>query len=207
MNSLAFGLMAVLSSVTLQQDRVAQLDRVTEGLNDPNPAVRIATLEEAVNSGDRALRQHALSQALASDDRNLRSSAVFAAFQTSSEVIIDFELQAMSRAAEDEVQDFFLTTGGTLDVRLAEFEPTSGNFLSYSSLSHNRNDEITVHQGNISGDRASLVVDVSEALNGGTSTCRITARGRAGDAQLFGSMGCDFRGAPAQYSITIDLLG
>lgn len=152
------------SAAFAQSDRVEQINRVTEGLNSPNPAVRIATLEDAARSGDRTLRQFALQQALGSSDLTLRSTALFIHMEQNPTILV--ELVSINLPENDHgidrAAEFARDLAGAIDLQIRNFDPASGAFLVFSTFSrvHSR-EGVTVHQGNLNGDRISYQVDLN----------------------------------------------
>ncbi|MCH8488942.1 MAG: hypothetical protein LAT81_03290, partial [Oceanicaulis sp.] len=169
----AIAILMAAGTVQAQSDRIEQINRVTEGLNSPNPAIRIVTLEEAMRSGDRTLRQFALQQALGSSDLTLRSTALSLHLEQDPTMLVEIVSVAMpeNSRAYDRAVDWAQGVAGAVDISIRGFDPQTGGFETFSS--HSRVDPregIATQTGNLSGDRLSFQVDVARSF-GGSGEC------------------------------------
>lgn len=105
-------------------ERYAELQAVGDAINDPDPLMRLALLEEIIAKGDATEVQLAIRTAFTIDDPNVRSLALrahFASFQT---VVITAEWPAEIAAA--------LEAGG--DALVAYKQSNSNHFELMSNL-------------------------------------------------------------------------
>lgn len=204
----AFAVIALTSpAASAQSSRVDTLNRVSEGLNSPNPALRVATLEEAMAGDDRTLKQFALQQAFASNDMILRSVATQELFRQNPTVIIELlALQPNGNSRNDERGSEFLNaSGGTIDLIVSNFDPNSGDFTGTSSYSYVfANGEIRSYIGNVSGDRFSFKVDINEVYSG--SECYGVLRSSDEGGVFEGNVNCVLSSVEPLFSARAQLL-
>ena len=204
----AFGL-AAFSAGAQDSDRAAQMRRVVEGLNSADPVTRIITFEDAMATKDKNIQRIALQTAFASSDLALRSAAMEGVMANKSALLIKIKTYA-----EENRRHVLKATEGQLNLRIAEFDAASGNFLTYSNVSYrervpnsSRNARRPiVHAGNFSGDRISFEVNIGGGGGGSNSeTCVGAASLGESGSVLTGTMSCS-GGGRGRYGIEIDLL-
>jgi hypothetical protein len=186
--------------------RQAQIDRVRDGLNSPDPTKRLVTLEQAIAMKDRTLRRVALSTAFASADSDLRSAALGAAVASSATFVVDIVGAESSNSSHQITSKL----GSSFEVQILGFDAGRNAFQTSSSYS------IGKSSGAVSGDRLSFDISVarlfyhsqfSEIVN----QCRGVARLQGGSALLKGSLSCTmqldgYQQVSENYAITIDML-
>jgi hypothetical protein len=191
--SLAIGLTASA------EDLATELQRVMDGLSDPNPVVRIVTLDQAMASSRPIVRQKALELSLKSSDFDLRLVALESVFKTKKTFNIQLSPNGKSR---DLIME---NTKGFLNLQISGFDPKSGDFMAYSTESTVRNVAnervIEVRQGNLSGDRISFDLNY-DPLNLSSEACSAVAQLSGDTGTLVGQFKCDELENP----MTIDLL-
>ena len=162
-------------------ERRAQINRVLDGLNSPDPTTRIIMLEEATASKDGNIRRIALSTALASSDPDLRGAALVAAVRSAPMFVV--ELTATT-GSDSVVRS---GTGGGLEVRISRFDRSANTFRTSSRYAAGAiNETGTASQGAISGDRLSFSINLFQL----DYECSGVARLQGGTASLKGTMGC-----------------
>ncbi len=182
--------------------RQAQIDRIRDGLNSPDPTKRLVTLEQAVATKDRTLRRVALSTAFASADSDLRSAALGVAVASSSTFVVDIV------TADGSNSSHWITTklGSSFEVQMLSFDAGRNTFQTTSSFSRSK------ATGAVSGDRLSFATNIGRLFfDGGVNECRGVARLQGGSALLKGSLSCTaqldgYNVASENYAITIDML-
>ena len=170
--------------------RQAQIDRIRDGLNSPDPTKRVVTLEQALASKDAVLRRIALSAALASSDSDLRSMALAAAVRSAGTFVVD-----VSRGTS------VFKVPPSFEVRIKKFDILTGQFEASSALSWQSNDE---RPGAVDGDRLSFEVDTSRIQ--GYSTCSGVARLETASSILKGSLTCTYSYGSETFVMSIDVL-
>ena len=179
-------------------ERRAQITRVVDGINSPDPATRLVTLERAAASKDRNLRRVALSTAFASSDSDLRAAALTAAIANAQTFVVDI---ADSRDGKNIVAQ---GTARSLEVRITSFDRATNAFRATSRYSRGLST-----RGDVSGDRISFEVMLSEIGLFGWH-CSGVGRLQGGGATLQGSMSCNpgnvYNAAPEMYEIKIEVL-
>jgi hypothetical protein len=180
--------------------RQAQINRVIDGLNSPDPAARLATLEQAVGSKDANLRRVALSTAFASSDVVLRSAALNAAIGSAATFVAE-----MTSPGQGTESGAMRATAGNLEVRIVHFDRATNTFATATRFGHSSaNAAASAAQGALAGDRISF----SAVLGQVEYVCSGVARLSGSGTVMKGTMSCNrFYGGPAEnYSITIDAL-
>jgi hypothetical protein len=194
--------------------RQAQIDRVRDGLNSPDPTKRLVTLEQAVATKDRTLRRVALSTAFASADSDLRSAALGAAVASSATFVVDITNPDPANTSH------WITArlGASFEVRIERFDAGRNAFEASSSSSLVKaNGAVQSLFGAVSGDRLSFDVNIGRVFsaNANSNQCRGVARLQGGSPLLRGSLNCvmQLEGAwtgsnhwSENYAITIDML-
>ena len=161
--------------------RQAQIDRIRDGLNSPDPTKRLVTLEQAVATKDRTLRRVALSTSFASADSDLRSAALGAAAASSSTFVVDIVSPEASNGSH------WITTrlGSSFEVQMQSFDAGRNTFQTTSSYSRSK------ATGAVSGDRLSFEINVERLFyDASVNQCRGVARLQGGSALLKGSLSC-----------------
>jgi len=138
---------------------------------------------------------------MASKDRNLRSAAVYQAIKNSPELLIKFEL--ISTLSEGNAKTFQNASGGSLDVKIADFDDATGKFSVFSSFSARSRDKFETNPAAISGDRFSFTLSVGAIFY--NFYCRGWAKSNEGSVELTGMMACNQN--TGEYKIKIDLIG
>jgi hypothetical protein len=177
--------------------RRAQFNRVIDGLNSPDPATRLATLEQAVGGKDANLRRVALSTAFASSDTVLRSAALSAAIASASTFVAELS------SAQGQGKRVLQATGGNLEVRIVRFDRATNTFMTSSRFTVAANGRAS--QGAVSGDRLSFSVALEQVFFECTGIARLEGSGTA----MKGTMSCTFLNNTSDqedYTITVDAL-
>lgn len=166
-------------------ERRAQINRVIDALNSPDPTTRIITLEEATASKDANLRRIALSTAFASADPDLRGAALTAAVRLAPVFVVD-----IASGPAGEVRQ---GTGASFEVRINKFDRGTNTFRTSSRYSRNPNASYAgtpvnegASQGAVTGDRISFSVDLFQI----NYQCSGVARLQGGTTSLKGTMSC-----------------
>lgn len=181
-------------------DRAVIFERVIDGLNSPDPVVRLTTLEDVFASGDQSVKRLASQTALASSDYSLRSAALEQIFSDRSSFLLRF-----SRTPKSSYEDAWKHTGGNIDLRVLQFDRSSGDFAVVSS--HSMKDPASGRPsaglGNLSGDRISLVVDImGSTFNSSVDKCRAAGTLASSGSVISGDLIC----GTEQYLFEIDVL-
>ena len=193
----------VSTTANAQSERAEQMRRIIDGLNSADPVTRLITLEEALATDDKNLKRIAIQSAMANADATLRSAAIEGVFASKKTYTIDI------KSAQQENRAYVLEkSGGQIDLKIENFEPSSGDFLGYSSFSYREGIPNTnkrrpqAHAGNFSGDRLTFKINIYELVH---SVCSGTLQASEGSSVLAGSMTCD-GGRDGVYKIEIDIL-
>lgn len=124
-------------------ERYAELQAVGEAINDPDPLMRLALLEEIIAKGDATEVQLAIRTAFTIDDPNIRSLALRAHFASFRTVLITAgwpaEIKTLMDAGETNLVernygnhvDFMGKLGGVFSYR-TEYQPSDTEFLVQS---------------------------------------------------------------------------
>lgn len=185
-----------------QSERVQEMQRVVDALNSANPLVRLATLEEVFASGDNNLKRIAMQTAMESSDETLKLAAVEEAIANKNSLQVK-----ITTFDKDKSQNILEATGGEFEVRILDFDKSTGIFKAYSSYSirDNSGNKIT-REGSFSGDRISFTVNMQVAYNNSTAGwCQGAASLKSGTTVLTGTMSCG-GGKLGTYGIEIDIL-
>ncbi|MEA2667040.1 MAG: hypothetical protein QOI11_3984 [Candidatus Eremiobacteraeota bacterium] len=185
--------------------RQAQINRVIDGLNSPDPAARLATLEQAVGGKDANLRRVALSTAFASSDGVLRSAALSAAVGSASSLVVE-----MSPSGQSQEGGALRATAGNLEFRIVRFDRTTNTFATSSRFAvdvFGNSGNAHASQGSVSGDRISFSVALTQVKY----ECSGVARLQGSGTTMKGTMSCTYvlytPPPPSEnYAITIDAL-
>lgn len=125
--------------------RREDLAKVVEQINDPDPLMRIAYLEEVLARGNATEIRLAVKAALGGSDADLKSVALMAYVASLSDLFIDSRIsrELEDRLAKGDANDAALTdirhqlalwqarTGGRLQVRIAKMDTKTGKFNAY----------------------------------------------------------------------------
>ena len=195
-----------------------QLTALTEGLNDPDPIIRLATYEEAVGSDSATLRRVALRTALQSDDADLRSLALRGALK--GRELIAFKLfptaehaAALAAAKDDaalkEVQEWYKANdrllwsyGEVLTVRIASYDYGTGAVDGFCMTGSASPQKAWNASGTVAGDELTLTTRCAVP---GPRECTLVAElDKAGKLQ--GSLRCAGGTGVGQARAELDLL-
>lgn len=193
----------ISTTANAQSERAEQMRRIIDGLNSADPVTRLITLEDAIATKDKNLKRIAIQTAMANADPTLRSAAIEGVFASKKTFTMDI------KSAQQENRAFVLTkSGGQIDMKITNFESSSGDFLGYSSFSDQENIPNTnkrrpkTYVGNFSGDRLTFKIDIRQLH---PTTCIGTLQANEGSSLLTGNMSCD-GGSDGVYKIEIDVL-
>ncbi|MFT3997292.1 MAG: hypothetical protein QM667_07790 [Asticcacaulis sp.] len=197
----AFGAALCLASPAMAasaEERKVEITRALEGINSPDPATRLATLEDVAASKDSNLRRLVLTTAFASSDETLRGVALNVAMRYTRSFVVSFrELNKKSPSA------LFQSTNGQFDVYVQGFDADSGGFLVYNNFSAKEDNRYVAGPGTVAGDRLSANVNMAFA---GSLNCMIVARLNKGTALLTGTMACGNSNQGTEYAVEIQIL-
>jgi hypothetical protein len=90
------------SASNSSEARREELTKIKEALADPDPVMRLATLEAIINSGDALRIQIALRLAFQSDDSELRALAMRGYIASRKEILLDIQLPPAIQRQYDE---------------------------------------------------------------------------------------------------------
>lgn len=181
-------------------DLATELQRLQDGMASPDPIARIVALDEGTNSTRPVVRQKAIELGLTSSDDDLRAMALAASFSVKS----SYNVRVSPNTGDyDPIMN---VTAGNLDVRIVDFNPDSGDFYSFSSLSPHtsdmfRADEQPTYQarpGNLSGTRVQFTV----ATQTQWPECNVVAELSDSSAKMEGTIRC----LQDSNTVSIDLL-
>ncbi len=145
-------------------ERYAELQSVGEAINDPDPLMRLALLEEIIAKGDATEVQLAIRTAFTIDDPNIRSLALRAHFASFRTVVITAEypaeIQAAIEAGGDELKasnqryqnhfEFMDVLGGAFTFQ-TDYDGSSPEFAVYSLNGVTEISDRYAGHGNIKG--------------------------------------------------------
>lgn len=164
-------------------ERYAELQAVGEAINDPDPLMRLALLEEIIAKGDATEVQLAIRTAFTIDDPNIRSLALRAHFASFRTLVITADwpaaIAAAIEAGGDELEasrksrpyhfDFMNYLGQTFTFK-TEYDGSSPEFVVYSLNLLTETSDKYSGSGNIKGSVVTLqsgtkLWDYNEAYN------------------------------------------
>lgn len=205
-----------LVNPALAQSARDRLNAVIEGLNDPDPIVRLVTFEEAVGSGDATVQRIALRTALESTDSDLRALALRGAFANRKHVTFqlsrtDEHEQALDAAGDNEQklekvrkayqsnEGLLQQYSGVLPIQIQSYDYQSGTISGICMTDLSEPDERYAVTGNIAGDEVSLTATCHASSY---SNCTLTAE--LGDSgTLEGAYSCSYYGAKAEAKLDL----
>jgi hypothetical protein len=152
--------------------RREELARVIDKVNDPDPLMRIANLEEIIARGDATEVQLAVKTALASNDAELRGIALRGYAANLRDLYLDTrvpkELEAKLSEADPRDREALQikqalatwqrTTSNRLHVRIDKIDMKSGRFVAYGMNRLDKPNEQMRGEGQIVGGRMRMDV-------------------------------------------------
>ncbi len=147
-------------------ERYAELQAVGEAINDPDPLMRLALLEEIIEKGDATEVQLAIRTAFSIDDPNIRSLGLrthFASFRNLTvtaeypaeiQAVLDGEKEAEIKAVRDAYKaqfDFMESLGQVFKFSVEYSDPSDLEFAVYSLNRNPQKVESPTGAGNIRG--------------------------------------------------------
>jgi len=154
--------------------RREELSKVLDRINDPDPLMRIAVLEEVLARGNATEMQLAIKSALSGSDPDLKSLAMRgyaanlrdlyldSAVAKEVQVVLE-EADAKDRdaaAARRAISEWRQATGDRLHVRLEKVDAKTGRFTAYGMNRLNKTDERTAGDGHIVGTRMRMNIGI-----------------------------------------------
>jgi hypothetical protein len=183
--------------------RQAQIERVRDGLNSPDPTKRLITLEQAVAAKDATIRRVALSTAFASSDGDLRSAALVAAIGSAATFAVD--ITGADKSGNNGRTSALQGLGPSFEVRVQQFDRSSETFKASTSASA-WNGKVRWMPGSVSGDRLTFEINTSRLYHSDDVGCSGVARLQGGTTHLVGTMTClVLFGEKENYTIAIDV--
>jgi hypothetical protein len=196
------GLLASAGTDAMAQSsgqRREALARVIEKINDPDPLMRIANLEEILARGDSTETQLAIKVALSGTDPDMKSVALRGYAATLHDLYLDAKLPAdvAARLENADRRDaesvrtgralatWRQATSDRLHIRLEKLDAKSGKFVAYGMNRLAKTDDRTRGEGQIVGSRMRINVGFW-----GTSRCTIEVSPSSALA-LEGTAACD----------------
>ncbi len=215
-SALALLLAASFAGPAASQSIRDQLVALSDGLNDPDPIIRLVTYEEAVRSDDATIRRVALRTALQSSDSDLRTLALRGALKGRD--TLSFKLEpslaygdALAKAGDSEsklkaARKEFLhharllaAYSSTLPIRVTEYDYSSGKIKGACMAALAKPHDKYVFSGTVSGDELTMTTVCSASVY---SNCSLSAELEDG-GKLIGTLSCPYN---AQAVATLDLL-
>lgn len=156
-------------------ERYAELQAVGEAINDPDPLMRLALLEEIIEKGDATEVQLAIRTAFSIDDPNIRSLGLrthFASFRTLTvtaeypaeiQAVLDAGKEAEIKAIRDVYSrqfDFMEALGEVFKFSVEYADPSDLEFAVYSL---NRNPQ-KVEEPNGAGNIRGALITLQSAI-------------------------------------------
>ena len=154
--------------------RREELAQVIERVNDPDPLLRIAALEDVLARGNATEVQLAIKAALNGSDPDLRSVALRGYAAALRDLYLDSRLpeeveaalaKANSKdrealAARRAVAEWRQATADRLHVRLDQVDMKTGRFVAYGMNRVNKMDERLAGEGHVVGTRMRMSIGV-----------------------------------------------
>lgn len=110
-------------------DRRAQIEKVRDGLNDPDPLVRLITLEDVAASKDTLVRSLALRQAIGIADPDLQAMAARIFVSGLSSFSLDLADGKVTGGDPERAKELLTALSqATLNFSFKEFSPADGTF-------------------------------------------------------------------------------
>jgi hypothetical protein len=200
----AFAIGAPPTQAQSAAERREALAQISEKLNDPDPFMRLAHMEEIVASGRAADTQIAVKMALSSSDPELRSMGLRAYMSSISELRLEMSLppevdKAVKDAKGDErteqkvrranrgVFSYYNGLSQRLNIGIEDAEFASGRFQVFTKSNLTRRDDRYAGSGSVTGDR--VVFDTRVRIGSQIRTCSVEL-GLAEGLSLAGEMSC-----------------
>jgi hypothetical protein len=158
-----------------QEDkRREELAKVIDKINDPDPLMRIAALEEILARGNATEVQLAIKAAMNSNDPDLKSVALRGYLASQRDLYLDArlpkEVEAALEQADAKDREAIVTrravaewrqgTGDRVHVRLEKMDLKTGRFVAYGMNRLDKTDERTRGDGHIVGTRVRMSVGI-----------------------------------------------
>jgi hypothetical protein len=154
--------------------RREELARVIDRINDPDPLMRIAALEEILARGNQTEVQLAIKAALNGSDPDLRSVALRGYIAGVRELYLDVSVPQDVEAALAEappkdqsaqqarraIAEMRKATGGRLQVRLDKVDMKAGRFVTYGMNRLSQPDERVRGEGQVVGTQVRMGVGI-----------------------------------------------
>jgi len=154
--------------------RREELGKVLDRINDPDPLLRIAVLEEVLARGNATEVQLAIKSALNGSDPDLKSLAMRGYAANLRDLYLDSsvpkEVQAALEQADDKdrgaaatrsaISEWRQATGDRLHVRLEKMDAKTGRFTAYGMNRLNKPDDRTAGDGHIVGTRLRMSIGI-----------------------------------------------
>ena len=212
----ALGLALALAGTASAQSIRDQLMALSDGLNDPDPIIRIVTYEEAVKSENATIRRVALRTALQSNDADLRSLALRGAFAGRETVVFKLApseayAAALEAAGDNEKkrqaatkqfryhQQLGAAYSWTLPLHIEEYDYDKGTIAGACMTKMSSPEDRWKFSGTIAGDEIALTLS---CYTGGYSACNLAAELGEGGT-LEGRLSCANN---SRAKATLDLL-
>lgn len=155
-----------------------KLNALVDGLNDPDPIVRIATFEDAIKLDDATVKRIALRTALQSKDSDLRALALRGALVSRN--LIAFTLSAENEKEPDPKKQEFLTKySKNIAIQIEKYDFKTGELTGFCMANQSSPHTSYSVSGNISGDNLSLKssCNISSPYNNCTLMAKLTDSG------------------------------
>lgn len=187
-------------------ERQAEINRVIDALNSPDPATRLAGLEDVFRRTDANLRKVAMEIALSSSDNVLRGAALEQALAASTH----FNVRIISGMTPS--HRFYETTGGSFVVQYRGFNTAEDGFVTfsvYSDIKNNNNGERIpqLERAFYRSSRMSFGINIERSANSAKS-CQGFAKLEDGSPLLAGRLECHYSSGEIRaevYTIEIDV--
>ncbi len=170
---LVFITSTLFSFITVYGATKEQLSELIDGLNDPDPIIRLVTFEEAVSSGDATLKRVAMRTAIQSSDTDLRAVALRGAFTGVEIVSFSLSLSNKVEAAweatngdQKAINKFIDYFGYPIDftnkyshhliILVEKYDYPTGNFEGYCMNNKSKKDDNYLVKGSVSGSELTL---------------------------------------------------
>jgi hypothetical protein len=204
-----FGLFIFVTSPAFAQSVKDKLLALSEGLNDPNPIIRIAALDDALADSSSTVRNYAMSQALASEDADLKSMALTKFFETrkqltvivkkpeilkAKEVAIGGDSELLERLRRDErgIYNTLYSYTPSILYTLKSFDSVSGQIKGFCMKSMKAPSESYTFTGSVVGDK----ITIEHVCSASYSNCNLEMQ-LSDDSKYIGKMRCTRESYPA----------
>lgn len=197
-------------------ERYSELQAVVEAINDPDPLMRLALLEEVIAKGDATEVQLAIRTAFTIDDPNVRSLALRAHFASFRTVVITAEFPEQLQTAIDAGGDAleaarngwgnhfgFMDYLGRTFTFQTKYDGSSPEFVVYSLNGRSTPDAEQSGNGNIKGAVVTLQSSVRVGRNSAGENCTFEFTKYVGFT-ITGVGSCDW-GSTLPFPVTLHL--